>query len=63
MVKRKSTKDKQRSTKHTHKTKDRVTHRVNSCASRRVSGFCFFKISGDRRIEMWTMDNKVTGED
>jgi hypothetical protein len=31
MTKRKSTKDKQRSTKHTHKTKDRVTHRVNSC--------------------------------
>jgi hypothetical protein len=44
IAKRKSTKDKQRSTKHTHKTKDRVTHRVNSCASRRVSGFCFFKI-------------------
>jgi hypothetical protein len=33
MAKRKSTKDKQRSTKHTHKTKDRVTHRVNSWAS------------------------------
>jgi hypothetical protein len=28
MAKRKSTKEKQRSTKHTHKTKDRVTHRV-----------------------------------
>ena len=43
MAKRKSTKDKQRSTKHTHKTKDRVTHRVNSCASRRVSSFCFLR--------------------
>ena len=30
MAKRKSTKDKQRPTKHTHKTKDRVTHRVKS---------------------------------
>jgi hypothetical protein len=28
MAKSKSTKDKQRSTKHTNKTKDRVTHRV-----------------------------------
>ena len=36
MAKRKSTKDKQRSTKHTHKTKDRVTHRVNSWALRRI---------------------------
>ena len=43
MAKRKSTKDKQRSTKHTHKTKDRVTHRVNSWASRRVSSFCFLR--------------------
>ena len=42
MAKRKSTKDKQRSTKHTHQTKDRVTHRVNSCASRRVSRLLFF---------------------
>ena len=42
MAKRKSTKVKQRSTKHTHKTKDRVTHRVKSCVSRRVSSFCFF---------------------
>ena len=38
----KSTKDKQRSTKHTHKTKDRVIHRVKSCASRRVSIFFVF---------------------
>ena len=30
MAKGKSTKDKQRSTKHTHETKDRVTHRVKS---------------------------------
>ena len=43
MAKRKSTKDKQRSIKHTHKTKDRVTHRVNSCASRRVNRFCFLR--------------------
>ena len=35
--KEKVQKDKQRSTKHTHKTKDRVAHRVNSCASRRLS--------------------------
>ena len=61
MANLKSTKDKQRSTKHTHKTKDRVTHRVKSCASRRVSSFCFLKIySGGRRIEMCSIVNQST---
>jgi hypothetical protein len=44
MAKRKSTKDKQRPTKHIHKTKDRVTHRVKSlmkCESLQSIG-CFF---------------------
>ena len=41
--KEKCTKDKQRSIKHTHKNKDRVTHRGKSCVSRRVSSFCFLR--------------------
>jgi hypothetical protein len=41
MAKRKSTKDKQRYTKHTHQTKDRVTVRVNGMFNALVWYFDF----------------------
>jgi hypothetical protein len=52
MANLKSTKDKQRSTKHTHKTKDRVTHRVKSCASRRVSSNKYY-INNNLQFSSW----------
>jgi hypothetical protein len=57
MAKRKSTKDKLRSTKHTHKTKDRVTRTPlnTECELRcsgRVSSSC--STSGTRRVNLVT---------
>ena len=57
MVKRKRQKDKQRSTKHTHKTKDRVTRTSLKTGgelrcSERVSNF--YSTSGTRRVNLVT---------
>jgi hypothetical protein len=57
MAKRKSIKDKQRSTKHTYKTKDRVTRTPQKISgelmcSRRVSSSCSTK--DNRRVNLVT---------
>jgi hypothetical protein len=57
MAKRKSTKDKQRATKHTYKTKDRVTRAPlrtvgELMCSGRVSSSC--STSGTRRVNLVT---------
>jgi hypothetical protein len=63
MAKRKNTNDKQRPTKHTHKTKDRVTRiplktRGELRCSGRVSSSC--STSGTRRVNLVTNREVLT---
>ena len=53
--KEKAQKDKQRSTKHAHKTKDRVTRTpLKTGGELRCSGMCSCSTSGTRRVNLVT---------